>query len=210
MVSKEVKLLSDRNGISFDLNEEINVDLPVPGYHNRINAMLAIALGTQYGISVEKAVKRLSTFKSAEQRMEVHSVNGLQIVNDCYNASPESMKEAIVYVQELASAQKRPLLLVLGDMLELGDKSEDFHRQIRDFLSIESIHSLWLAGKSMIVLAREIEDGHFPGGLHYAKEPDLWLAELLDRVPGNAIILIKASRGMHLENVVSAILSRKG
>ena len=208
LVSTSIDLLPDKIGISFDINNSVTVALPVPGYHNRMNAMLAIALAMKSGMTIEKAAARLSTFRSSTQRMEILSVDGITILNDCYNASPESMSEAIIYGQELAHSRNRPLLMVLGDMLELGNKSDEFHRQIRENLSEEKIYSLWLAGKYMLSLAREIEDNRLDGGLHYAEEPDLWQEELLEKIPANAVILVKASRGMHLEKVVSAILSR--
>lgn len=208
--SSEVHIAPQINGIKFIVNDDVSVEIPIPGFHNQINALLSIAIASIFDFSIIKSAELLKTYSSSDKRMEIQAFNGYTIINDCYNASPESMAEALKYAQELSVRRNKPLVLVLGDMLELGVESPEYHENINLSLTSDNIFGIWLAGKNMSYLARSIENKNLKGGLHYAIEPEIWISDLISKIPHNSIILVKASRGMQLEKVVMAILSGKG
>ncbi|MCY8499831.1 UDP-N-acetylmuramoyl-tripeptide--D-alanyl-D-alanine ligase, partial [Bacillus atrophaeus] len=100
--------------------------IPVLGKHNVLNAIAAFAAGIHFGITVENAAKGLSGLKVTGMRLELlKSESGISIINDAYNASPTSMKAAIELIESMEGYGKK--MLVLGDMLELGDLEQEFH-----------------------------------------------------------------------------------
>lgn len=102
------------------------IHLGIAGRHNVMDAMLAFAAGTECGFDAEKCAEALSHFTPDGNRQHSYKKDGITVIADCYNASPESMKAAL---SVLSSAEGRKIA-VLGDMLELGSDSEDLHRKV--------------------------------------------------------------------------------
>lgn len=177
---------------------DIEVQLSISGKHNAANALAAATVGLNFGVPAEKIKAALERYqpKANSKRMEVLLIGGMTILNDCYNANPDSMKAALTTLAELKTSGKK--IAVLGDMFELGAASEDAHRDIGKFASGLKIDALFTTGEAMkaaysISAVKRKE--------HFAEKEKL--AEALSRVAktGDAI-LIKGSRGMKMETIV--------
>jgi UDP-N-acetylmuramoyl-tripeptide--D-alanyl-D-alanine ligase len=115
--------------ILFINGEEKRVILPVPGIHNVMNAMAATAVACALGIGSDDIIKGLQEFKPLAMRMErMQLANGVQLINDCYNANPTSMREAFRTVSGFKRAGR--FIAMLGDMFELGESATELHLQV--------------------------------------------------------------------------------
>jgi len=135
-------------------------------------------------------------------RMEMaDGINGSKIINDAYNASPTSMRAAIRLVEQFEGTGRK--ILVLGDMLELGEKEAAFHREVGRSLNPEKIDFVFTYGKLGRLIAEACD---FPGNRVFAFEDKERLIDMLKgKIGAGDLILVKASRGMQLEEVVKAI-----
>jgi UDP-N-acetylmuramoyl-tripeptide--D-alanyl-D-alanine ligase len=183
-------------------SRSVTVRLRVPGAHNAINAVAAAAVGVEFGVPLVEAAKALASFKPASKRMEVVRVNGITILNDTYNANPDS---TIAALQTLAAATVRgKRIAVLADMLELGNDSPRHHARVGREAGRLSIDHLLTFGD----LAREIgRASRLKTALHYEQKNMLseYLAELAGR---GDTVLVKGSRGMKMEDVVTFLVER--
>ena len=102
--------------------------LPVPGMHMVQNAMLAVAAGRAFGLSLEDCAAGLASAPLTKARLQIKNIHGVQFIDDSYNANPESMKAALRTLVELEADGRR--IAVLGQMGELGDESERGHREV--------------------------------------------------------------------------------
>lgn len=174
------------------------VTLHVQGEHNILNAVAAMAVAEYHGVSLEGAAKGLSEYRPMAMRGGKEIRNGIIIIDDTYNASPDSMKGGIDIL--MATKAKRHIA-ILADMLELGNFSEQSHRFVGqyfrekagDFLVAIGKEAKYYALYAAPVPARHFEDNE--GAIAFLKE---FLCE------GDAV-LVKGSRGMHLEEIVQAI-----
>jgi len=168
------------------------ITLPVPGEHNIYNALAAIAIAKILKINKLFIKTGLEKFRPSSKRMEIiNRPDGAKIINDTYNASPSSMTAAL---KVLAGTEGRKIAL-LGDMLELGRSTETFHKKIGGLarkLGIDILISIGKQSKAMRA------DYHIKNNRSALK--------LIKRLlhPGD-VLLVKASRGMRLEEIVEAI-----
>ena len=178
--------------------------LSVMGTHNVNNAVIAIAIGRKYGVPVKDAIKALKNYKPIAMRGVVHDINGIHVVDDTYNASPDSMNAAI---KTLANTKANKKIAVLGDMLELGDYSKKAHYEVGQAVADNKIDFLLAFGND----AKYIVDGAKENGMKSAfyfnnkEELSNKLFELANK--GDAVIF-KASRGMKLEDVINNVYDR--
>jgi UDP-N-acetylmuramoyl-tripeptide--D-alanyl-D-alanine ligase len=174
----------------------------IPGKHNAANALAALAVGLAFRVPAPKIHAALESFHAASKRMEVMDIEGVIIFNDTYNANPDSMIQAL---RTLASARvtgKR--IAVLGDMRELGVSGPDEHARVGGEAAELGIDYVLTYGE----LARHIHQAaRVPYALHYDQKNVLaeYLAELI--APGDAV-LVKGSRGMKMEDVVTFLEER--
>ncbi len=179
-----------------------SAQLRIPGRHNAANALAAAAVGLAYRVPPVRIRRALESFRAASKRMEILSINGVTIYNDTYNANPDSMIEAL---RTLASANvPGKKIAVLADMRELGAVGPEEHARIGREVSKLGIDSLLTFGE----LARHIhEAANMPTAIHYEQQNVLaeYLSELL--APGDAV-LVKGSRGMRMEDVVTFLAER--
>jgi len=182
--------------VSIDSIKHIN--LPIAGKHNQINAACASAIAHSCGIEANDIQKGLENFKPASGRLEnLGNHNGNTIINDSYNANPQSVKAAIDVLSEYQS----PTTLVLGDMAELGEKSSQLHHQIGNYAKQQNISRLLTLGKESRHAAHAFSDEykHFDSIellAHYMQEH--W--HLL------GTILVKGSRSMKLETLIEKLI----
>jgi UDP-N-acetylmuramoyl-tripeptide--D-alanyl-D-alanine ligase len=200
-----IEVEQNDTGNSFNVNlAKERFFLPVLGTHNIMNALSAMLVARHFAIPFEKMNEGLSTLKLTQMRMElVEGAKGEKIINDAYNASPTSMNAAIELISNLPGYEKK--ILVLGDMLELGPLEEEFHNQIGESLNPESIDlvfTLGNLGKFISIGATKV----LGKKRVFAFSDKLSLIEELRKhVDEKTLILVKASRGMKMEEVVSSL-----
>jgi UDP-N-acetylmuramoyl-tripeptide--D-alanyl-D-alanine ligase len=178
------------------------IRLSTPGRHSAMNALAAAAVGRAFRIPFGEIKKALEGFKPASKRSEITRVGGVTILNDTYNANPDSVRAALETLEHLPSHGKK--IAVLADMLELGDLSEREHRAIGVEVSRSSVEYLLTFGPQ----ARALHDAATVlFRAHYEQKNVLaeYLIELL--TPGD-VVLIKGSRRMLMEDVVTFLVER--
>ncbi|MFC5703599.1 UDP-N-acetylmuramoyl-tripeptide--D-alanyl-D-alanine ligase [Cohnella faecalis] len=180
--------------------------IPVPGRHNAVNALAAVAAGRLFGLSAADIREGLASAKLTGMRIERSTAkNGAVILNDAYNASPTSVRAAIDLVAGLDGYSRK--WIVLGDMLELGGDEAAYHAEIGRYVTAGKAYALWAYGP---LSAHTIEHAGLPSqgeeatARHYTDKERL-ASELLSAVGPHDLVLVKASRGMKLEQIVTAL-----
>jgi UDP-N-acetylmuramyl pentapeptide synthase len=178
------------------------VRLALPGRHNALNALAAAAAGLTFRVPPAGIVSALGSFTPSARRMEVVKIDGVTIVNDTYNANPDSMIAAVQTLCAMQVPGKR--IAVLADMLELGNQSADEHRRVGEAVR-QSAPDYLLTYGDQARLIGDTAKGVIV--LHYTQKNVLaeYLAELI--TPGDAV-LIKGSRGMKMEDIVTFLGER--
>ena len=193
--------------------QEAQVVLQVPGAHNISNALAAAAIAHGADIDIALIARGLSAFVPTDRRMQIlDGPGGSRIINDTYNANPESMKAGISTLCELGSGTH---IAVLGDMLELGPDSELLHKEIGAHVADSGVDFLCLVGD----FATSTASGATEQGLDQAcvrvfdkKDGCLsWLRELVaaGNIYAGSYILVKGSRGMRLEDLVEQLIGKQ-
>ncbi|MFZ9561323.1 MAG: UDP-N-acetylmuramoyl-tripeptide--D-alanyl-D-alanine ligase [Burkholderiales bacterium] len=168
--------------------------LPLAGEHNARNALAAIAAATAAGATLQSCVRALSGFAAVKGRLQIkRSRQGALLIDDTYNANPDSVRAAI---DVLARAPGRKLL-VLGDMGEVGDQGRDFHVEIGAYARERGIDALYALGELAAHAVREFGEG----GRHYVAI-DTLLVDVGAALGPQAAVLVKGSRFMQMERVV--------
>ena len=170
------------------------LNLPVAGEHNARNALAAIAAATAAGATLESCVRALSRFAAVKGRLQIkRSRQGALLIDDTYNANPDSVRAAI---DVLARTPGRKLL-VLGDMGEVGDQGRDFHTEIGIYAHERGIDALYGLGELAAYAVRAFGEG----ARHYAAIETL-LVDVGAALGPQATVLVKGSRFMQMERVV--------
>lgn len=190
------------NGSNFLVSGIINASftIPVLGEHQVKNALAAILVALEAGLSEEDIRKSLKGAALTDMRMQIiPAENGATFINDAYNAAPSSMKAALTFVRE--TTMKEDKWVVLGDMLELGDNEQEYHEEIRESIS-ENINGVCLYGPRMKWLYEKMKDS-YRGELIWSENEYAAIIQFLkERITADSLILVKGSRGMALERVI--------
>ena len=169
--------------------------MQVPGAHNLRNAMLAMAVARACGVPDRDAIAAISGVEPLAMRGRWASVGGLTLINDAYNANPSSMREAITLLDSLDAS--RPRVLVLGTMRELGPQAAALHDEIASRALSSGATIVAGIGDFVAPLASRQDERVIVA----PDVPELWPL-LAPRLPRNAIVMLKASRGVKLERMV--------
>jgi UDP-N-acetylmuramoyl-tripeptide--D-alanyl-D-alanine ligase len=182
------------------LRRPLAVSLGVPGRHHALNALAAAAVGVAFGVPGPTIQRALEKFRGSDKRMAVIEAGGVRILNDTYNANPDSTIAALETLAAITVSGKR--IAVLGDMLELGGQEAAEHRRVGLAAGQLRIDHLLTYGERARTIS---ESSRLPGALHYDQKNVLaeYLAELVG--PGDAVLL-KGSRGMAMEDVVTFLV----
>ncbi len=205
VVAKDLHSLGLK-GTNFTLchsNSSIPVHVPSPGEEMVLNALAAAAAGLAFGMDDASIAQGIAAYRPVGGRMAICTVNNLTILDDSYNANPQSMLFAL---DTLADVEDRKVA-ILGDMYELGEKSNQFHREMGIAAAKRHINLVLCVG----MLSKEIYHGTLNAGgnaIWYEKQSEL-IEALADHIQPGDTVLVKASRGMHLEQTVAALLSGK-
>ena len=185
-----------------DGGERFAVRIPAMGRHNVYNALAAYAAASRLGLDKAKCAAALEGYEATGMRQHVVKKAGLTVVEDCYNASPDSMKASLAMFSAFNAGSGKKYAL-LGDMLELGAISEDAHRQVGRWAAEAGLAGLVALGAESRAMAEEA--GKAGLAAVHCDTPAAALEALKGLLkPGDAL-LAKASRGMKLENILKAL-----
>ena len=184
-----------------DMKEPITLN--VLGKHNVSNALAAIAIGLRYDVPMNAIKAQLSTFSG--QRQNIIHVNDYILIDDAYNASPDSMKASLSILSEFKTRGRK--IAVLSDMLELGPDSPEYHKEVGHFIATTKVTDLFITGE----LSRHyIEEAWKENpSLHtraFSSNGEL-IAFLETYLKKNDVVLIKGSNGMNLKEVSKALMA---
>ena len=199
------------SGQSFTLNagtEHSVVQLSASGLHNVYNALAAVALSRASGIGINEISHGLRNFHPVAARFEVHLLpNGAFLVDDTYNANPASVREALKTLQALKGNHRS--VVILADMLELGDQAEQLHEAVGVEVAATDAGRLFLKGP----LSRSTAAGAVKGGMSeeliiFFEKPEDIVDRILSFTGAGDWILVKGSRRMKMEEIVKKILDQ--
>jgi murE/murF fusion protein len=189
------------------------VRINAPGLHNAANACAAAAISHAAGIDFDIIVAGLQDFRSSANRMErLASPDGLNVLNDSYNANPASMASGLRTLAEIGEVRR---MAILGDMLELGEASAELHEEIGRLAADTRLSYLALVGAFAEQISRGARSGGMaPERIRVFKDKNLvlaWVDELLRQrlLQSGDWLLVKASRGLALDTVVDQLMARR-
>jgi UDP-N-acetylmuramoyl-tripeptide--D-alanyl-D-alanine ligase len=196
------EISQSERGTDFTILEEAHrcrAQLPVPGLHMVQNALLAVAAGRVFGLSLEDCAAGLIAAPLTKARLQIKESHGVHFLDDSYNANPDSMKAALHTLVELDADGKR--IAVLGEMRELGSESEHGHREVGETAAALRIDHLITIGNVAATIAKAAE--HAGLGKSVAVQSTSEAAEVLSEIaaPGD-LVLIKGSRAARTEEVI--------
>jgi UDP-N-acetylmuramyl pentapeptide synthase len=195
-------------GLSFTLvlpEDSITVELKTPAAFMISNALAAAAVGYVLGLTAGEIKDGLEDFKPVKGRMNILKTGkGITIIDDTYNANPDSMKAAINTLRSLKGNHAG--ILVTGDMLELGDHAESMHRNIGRIAAGSDIAKLYVTGQfSETVASGALDEDMNPRDIFIGTKEDI-LERIKDRLDPGDWVLVKGSRGMAMETIVQGLL----
>ncbi len=200
------KLILEEESIEFDILEQgkiayKNFKVNVPGKHNVLNSLTAIACAKILDMDYEDIQNGIKNLKATSMRLDIIRKNGFTIINDCYNASPDSMKAAIDVMKNING--KRTIAL-LGSMMELGNESYKAHREVSEYAKEKEIDLLFSIGEFNEAYREgfeEVNKDNYKSFLNN-KEAAKYIKNI---IRDGDVILVKASRAMRLEEIVEEL-----
>jgi UDP-N-acetylmuramoyl-tripeptide--D-alanyl-D-alanine ligase len=187
-------------GSSFDVlmdRQREKATLPLVGVHNISNALAAVAVGVDRGLTLVEAVSALATLVPADKRGQVVQLGNIMVINDCYNSNPRALE---AMVDSLAGTPAKRRIVVAGEMLELGLAGEEMHRRSGQHVAEKKIDALL----GVRGLARPMVEAASQAGMRAvfvstAEEAGEWLAR---ETRDGDVVLLKGSRGVKLERAL--------
>lgn len=198
-----VQVRATAGSLQFRVNGQ-DYSVPATGRHFLANALLAIAVGREIGMNSGAIARGLARFEPVDGRCRPRQIGLWTVIDDSYNASPTSMAAALNVLRDLDFGRSARRIAVLGDMRELGECGPEEHRNIGRHAAAAGIDALLAYGDSADELARGAREGGLTSGRIAATDDLEILRLLLDcwLEPG-AVVLVKGSRAMQMERVVS-------
>ena len=203
-MAKNINLNENSSNYDIEINgEDYNIQINIGGKHFVYNSLCAIVVGTTFGISIDEIKKGIENFKLTKSRMEIIKKDSITIINDCYNASFDSMKASIEYLKSQNGGRK---IAILGDMLELGEFSKELHEKVGKVVDQNNIDILITVGKE----AKNIANAAKNSGVEEKKifefnNNEEAIEKIKEIMKENDIILVKASNGMNFKEIVEEI-----
>ena len=196
-------LVLDQESCGHFLLHNTPIDLNIPGRHNAYNALAAAAIGRILGVPWGDIQRVLADFKSVHMRAEIIRKDGIVVINDCYNANPDSMAAALELLAEVEGMRK---IAVLGDMLELGPQSSCLHAAAGE-QAVQNADMVLTVGSE----AKHLVDAARSAGMdkdlaRHFEDVDQVGEFAAAQLGCGDVVLVKASRGMALDAVVKRIM----
>ncbi len=206
---KAINIKGEKHGTSFTIcdesKNEYSAFIPALGEHNVLNALSAFALAKELGLNAQKAASALANFKTSGQRQKLVEFNGIFVFEDCYNASPDSMKAALQTLKNYSASGKK--IAVLGDMFELGTISEKAHEQVAD-LCLQNEVSLLIAIGARMKAAYDRAKNIGLSCLYFEEKSEA-VNTIVNNISVNDAVLFKASNGMKFNELLTQFYNKK-
>lgn len=187
--------------------EKAFVKLPLPGKHNVADALAALGAGLLHGVELAEGAQALEKLQISSMRLEIlPGYNKSTIINDTYNANPSSMKESLAVMRERGGEKT---IAVLGEMYELGFASESGHKEVGAEAARMKVSELITVGKlAEQIAAGALETGFPASRIHICRDCQEAInaaKHIIDRLGADTWVLVKGSRGMHMEDISNEI-----
>ncbi|MGI5838430.1 MAG: UDP-N-acetylmuramoyl-tripeptide--D-alanyl-D-alanine ligase [bacterium] len=182
-------------------SHSVEMSVPVPGQHNVANALAAVAVGWRLGVEPAAIARGLARFAPSEMRLAVIDAGRFRIINDVYNANPQSMRAALRVLDELAGGRR---VAVLGDMLEMGEHARSGHQAVGEFAG-QKVDLLVTVGPQAALIAAAARAALPPEAVHSFGTNGAAIDFLRDIVAAGDTVLVKGSRGMQMEEIVACL-----
>lgn len=202
-------IIQTENETSFEISyygKKQKIVIPTIGIHNVYNALAAFTVGYFLDIAPDLCAAGLNQYVPEGMRQKCVSRNGVTFIEDCYNASPDSMKAAISTLSNIKGNKK---IAVLSDMLELGSYAETAHKEIGRTVAQSNIDYLLTVGEMSHFTAAAAEESGMKNVFHFNSKEEL-TEKLLEILENGDAVVFKASRGMKLEDVIHSVYDRWG
>lgn len=183
----------------------VKIKLPVAGEANVMNYLAAFAIASELGIGKEKIIKATKKIKSSDKRLEIKRHRKYTLINDTYNANPDSMKSSLNILNKIDNRRRK--IAILGDMFELGKESKIKHKELAKLVNNLKVDEVYTIGKMMRFFDKNLTSRNKVHG-HFS-DRQLLKKFLSEIILTDSVILVKGSRGMKMEEFVSVIESRK-
>ncbi len=190
-----------------------DITLPFVGDHGVMDAAFSFAVGDVLGISEDGIRRGIADFHNADMRQNIYGFGGISIIEDCYNASPESTRAAISLLSDYADSadEKGRKIALIGDMLELGENEKEMHREVGRYIAESGLDMLFTFGP----LAENIAIGAVEGGMRLDQvfsyrdlsNPAAMGDILIESIKKNDTVLFKASRSVGAERIIEYVKS---
>lgn len=191
-------LMEDNTTFSIqDNNQEIIFNIPMAGKHNILNSMLAIAVAKKFKLSFKEMKLGIKNLEATSMRLEVIKRDKITIINDCYNASPDSMKSSM---DVLSAYKKGRKIAILGTMNELGDEAVNAHTEVGSYAK-DKVDLLIAIGSYKECFRK----GYSLDSILTFEDKKDFIDDLKTIIKENDVILVKASRGMKFEEIVNSL-----
>lgn len=180
-----------------DENKTYKFVLPMVGAHNVLNALLGIVASKILGVSYEEMLRGLDNIEATSMRLEFIKINDYTIINDCYNASPDSMKAALDVLKNHSGGRK---IAILGTMRELGDESKRAHKEVAEYAKDKA--------DILVSTGEYVEDyklGFSEDNIMIYETKEELIRAMKNFIKPNDVILVKASRGAKFEEIVEGL-----
>ena len=178
------------------------VKLALPGKHNVTNALIAAALTSEFGVSLDDISKALATMPEVKGRVNLITVSDvLTVIDDTYNANVKSVKAAIDLLSDMAGYR----ILALGDMGELGENARQYHKEVGEYAKQQGINELFTLG----VLSKSASDEFELPNSHFSNREQLLqaLGKSIHNVSGKITLVVKGSRSSRMELLVQDLVN---
>lgn len=198
-------------------SEKLNVHVPLPGYHMVVNAAAAATVSILMGLTAEQIKAGIENMKPITGRNNIEKLRDITLIDDCYNANPVSMKSSI----DLLLLAKGEKVAILGDMFELGENEKQLHGDVGEYAAEKGIDRIYCIGTLSEIMFEAARKNSDKAGIMYWKTRDEFIAALKSDMgsdkssvtgsgkntllPPGCTVLVKASHGMHFEEIVRVI-----
>lgn len=209
-VSAKNVVLNDKAQASYELEFEgkvSQVNLKIVGAHQVSNSLAAAAVFLKKGLDIDLVAKTLSnSVAKSKWRMQVEvNRKNITVINDSYNANPESMKAAIRTLKQVGADKKT--FIIVGEMLELGSDSKQMHEEVADLIQKLDVKKTLVVGNGAKIISDYLSSNAYKGRLEFCVDIDSAISKTKEMVEINDVVLVKASRAIGLERVANALMN---
>jgi UDP-N-acetylmuramoyl-tripeptide--D-alanyl-D-alanine ligase len=186
-------------------NRKLNITVPLPGEQSAFNFLAVCTAALKLGLKKEEIIEGLRKFKNISKRLNITKYRNFTLIDDTYNANPESMRYSLILLSKYGNKNK---VAILGDMFELGADAAEHHKRLAKVIGKEKINEVYTIGGLMKSLFDELQDKKLKTR-HFVDRQTL-KNFLQEHSFTDSVVLVKGSRGMQMEEFVETLQVKKG